>query len=325
MKKLSRICALALLIGTSVSAGAEQYAVEDLGPYRYPAAINDQGEVVGGDLGSIKAFYYSRRTGEVQIPPHFGHPYSVARSINNRGQVVGVSYDGTGAATRGFLWDARTGVHDIPWLSGFQRNDLFAINNAGTTVGYCAMTAGFPWTAYLINQDGATRTIPAMDGVDINEHGQVVGQTNGEAAIWDARNGVRPLGMMGVQSDAFGLNNRGQVVGIDYDGGKPTELSGFVWDKQSGMTAVGTRLDDLSTYLLDINDRGQAVGYETDFAGNSYALIWDRLHGIRSLDSLLVPSSGWYLTYAFDINERGQIVGFGMLNGQLHGFLATPR
>jgi len=302
------------------------YVVEDLGPSLWPFAINDRGEIAGWNEGGFNAFYYSKPTGAVQIAPHFGYAYGVAWNINNRGQVVGTSLESSGHDySRGFLWDIRTGMHDVPWLDGYQRNELFAINNAGTMIGVSRDFPGYPWTAYLIMQNGATSTIPTIFGQDINEQGQVAGSVINEAAVWDARNGISLLGTLGAQSYAHGLNNRGQVVGTSFDHSKPTEVSGFVWDKHTGMVRVGTPLDSFDTHLRDVNDRGEAVGYQTDGAKYGYAIIWDRLHGMRDMNALLFPFQGWHLFQAFDINERGQIVGIGYLNGEFHGFLATPR
>jgi hypothetical protein len=46
---------------------------------------------------------------------------------------------------------------------------------------------------------------------------------------------------------------------------------------------------------------------------------------MEDLNTLIPASSGWTLNSAADINLWGQIVGSGMLNGQAHGFLLTPR
>jgi hypothetical protein len=46
---------------------------------------------------------------------------------------------------------------------------------------------------------------------------------------------------------------------------------------------------------------------------------------MQDLNTLIRPNSGWVLTAATDINVWGQIVGSGMLNGQAHGFLLTPK
>ncbi|MCA1802733.1 MAG: DUF3466 family protein [Rhodothermaceae bacterium] len=59
--------------------------------------INDQGQVVGySDIGDNKhrAFYWDEKTGMVELPTYGGNSY--ARAINNKGQIVGYSYDDAG-------------------------------------------------------------------------------------------------------------------------------------------------------------------------------------------------------------------------------------
>jgi hypothetical protein len=46
--------------------------------------------------------------------------------------------------------------------------------------------------------------------------------------------------------------------------------------------------------------------------------------GMRSLDSLVDPSSGWALQEVTDINNSGQIVGWGLHDGLQHAYLMNP-
>jgi hypothetical protein len=44
------------------------------------------------------------------------------------------------------------------------------------------------------------------------------------------------------------------------------------------------------------------------------------------LNTLIIPEdSGWYLVCAQGVNDAGEITGFGMINGEVHAYLATPR
>jgi probable HAF family extracellular repeat protein len=59
--------------------------------------INDDGQVVGySDIGDNqhRAFYWDEETGMVELPTYGGNSY--ARAINNKGQIVGYSYDDAG-------------------------------------------------------------------------------------------------------------------------------------------------------------------------------------------------------------------------------------
>ena len=55
-----------------------------------------------------------------------------------------------------------------------------------------------------------------------------------------------------------------------------------------------------------------------------HAFIFDTEKGIRDLNNLLDPQTGWTLTFARDINNSGQIVGYGEVNGERRGFILTP-
>jgi hypothetical protein len=43
------------------------------------------------------------------------------------------------------------------------------------------------------------------------------------------------------------------------------------------------------------------------------------------LNTLIPKNSPWYLQNAESINDAGEIVGTGLINGEPHAFLATPR
>lgn len=98
------------------------------------------------------------------------------------------------------------------------------------------------------------------------------------------------------------LNNNGQVVGI-YDGNIP-----FIWNGSASveLSRLPFPYDNQSNAVLDINDRGQIVGYSQDTDESIVAVTW--VDGqIYPLDGL--PSGNEYVS-ANSINNNGQIVGF---------------
>jgi uncharacterized membrane protein len=116
----------------------------------------------------------------------------------------------------------------------------------------------------------------------------------------------------GLSSQAFAINDRGQVLGVDFG------LGGVIWDLVTGTKQVVPDPAGLS----GINNLGQIVGsLSRDKDG---AFIWDESLGKRFLSDLIPSGTGWELDYAFAINDAGDIVGYGDLNGQVRGFLMTP-
>jgi len=73
-----------------------------------------------------------------------------------------------------------------------------------------------------------------------------------------------------------------------------------------------------------INDSRQIAGFIIDQSGSSRAILWQD-HVWMDLNDLIPKHSGWTLQAAESINDAGQITGFGVINGEVHAFLATPR
>jgi hypothetical protein len=74
-----------------------------------------------------------------------------------------------------------------------------------------------------------------------------------------------------------------------------------------------------------INDRGEVVGFSIDGTTFAFtALIWKDKTPV-DLNKLIPANSGWYLQAALSINNAGEIVGYGLKNGIVRAFLATPR
>ena len=115
-----------------------------------------------------------------------------------------------------------------------------------------------------------------------------------------------------VLTAAFGVNDRGQIVGAFDD--TAGIRRGFLVD--DGIITEITRPDGAAAPALGINGRGQIVGGFVDAGGVTHGYLLDK----RVFTQIDFPSST--ATEAQGINNRGQIVGsFADANGAVHNFL----
>jgi probable HAF family extracellular repeat protein len=277
----------------------------------------------------------------------------IASDINDVGQVVGWSYPTGAWGANGFLWQngVKTNIASIcqPYPSPPR------INNAGQIIGNCS-------GAVLWN-NGTTTKLGIDIAYDINDAGKVVGMSKSHSVVWDSGK-ITDLGTLGIlPSNAQGINNRGQIVGVSRM--NTDEQHTFLWQngtmsnlgklffispsagirinnkKQIAGTGIGQRgfrallwqngsVTDLGTLggsqsqVYDINWAGTVVGSSYTSSNVSHAFVWYDGR-MRDLNSLVPPKSGWQLTQAYGINNKGQIVGYGKHNGQDRAFLLTPR
>lgn len=114
------------------------------------------------------------------------------------------------------------------------------------------------------------------DAFAINNRGQVVGEAGGHASLWqDGR--VTDLGTLSglAGSRALAINDRGEVVGISYSG-RQRQVG---WRAHPFVWRNGV-MSDLGTLggedgvANGINTKGQAVGKSYDLKSGFHAFIW---------------------------------------------------
>ena len=283
-----------------------------------------------------------------------GYGSGQAFGINDHGQVVGVEMPSGERGYYPFLWTMEGGIVELSTLGG---NQALAsrINNYGQIVGWSTIS-GYVWPdgshATIWTEDGEIKDLGVLSGDpqgnsmarDINDQGQVVGQTDIDprplftwhAFLWTAESGMVDLGTLGGDySEARAINELGQIVGrsatvdgeehaflitpIDMDGEGSLE---WYWDADDdGANDLMMDLDPLDgwSWAKDINELGQIVGGRTSEDGNIHAFLWTREEGMQDLGTL-----GGISSWAWAINDEGYIVGSSATAAEeQHAFLWT--
>jgi len=266
----------------------------------------------------------------VELPPagsvfNFG---SVARAINNNGQVVGYFTDGNDFAFgRGAeLWSSSGVRQDIVSSDpNFPSKSALGINDLGQVVGRTFGPSG-PATFLWSSQSGFQIFLDfnAVTMIGINNSGQVVGTYLGNserAFIWSSASGMQDLGILQQNvpfAQAFGVNNNGQVVGVSGISPDPQTVMyrAFLWS--GGIQDLGTLPGWSNSAAYGINGSGQVVGtsFNTGAPGSAafgddlfvgsisdgHAFLWSG--GMQDLGTL----PGQVQSAAYGINKNGQVV-----------------
>jgi probable HAF family extracellular repeat protein len=227
-----------------------------------------------------------------------GGTSSGGNSINNRTWVAGYSRLPDNQSRHAALWRHRS-LLDLGTLGGPNSSVTWNVKNTeGIIVGISQTAAPEPlgeaWSSAtfygppnnvgFINlgfvwEDGQMRGLPNFPGgnngfaTGANNLGQVVEGDIVHGFIWTKHHGIQPLlALQGrtpehVDSEAYGINAHGQVVGTSCDANF-VDCRAVIWDH----SAVPTDLNDLKTpgyparleSAKDINNKGEITGRAID-------------------------------------------------------------
>jgi probable HAF family extracellular repeat protein len=229
------------------------------------------------------------------LEPFPGGFSSYATGVNNQGQVVGWAENGVHDPTcntsfqilqfRAVIWQPNGTMQELPPLSGDSTSAAVAINDVGQVVGIsgdCGIAVGSVSARHAVLwQNGVPTDLGNIGGdswntpTAINNQGTIVGFANTapgvarsyEAFIWTKAGGMKSLGKFSdaLRSAAFGVNEKGQVVGLARGGG-PFGIRPVLWENNLMIDLNSLALPG-SPYLLlagDINQSGVIIGEALD-------------------------------------------------------------
>lgn len=243
--------------------------------------INESGQLLlDDDDGSIALWDDGQLT---RIPPPADASNGLhAFELSDAGHIVGYSSNAslpipgcTEYGHRPFIW--HQGTMTRPQVSGIAR----AVNRSGATVvslNLTGMLFCLPSYDALTWADGTSRDLGSIvQPIDINDRGQVVGNDERGAYLWDDGR-LTNLGSLGGggawATGPIALNERGQVLGLSRTADGVTH--GFVWTS-GHMLDLGPVGEGYPAYPQDINDQGQIIGYDVgdpSVPDDTTAVMW---------------------------------------------------
>ena len=353
---LGLIC---LLTGSNAANANNKYEVVDIPPpdgYTRSKChgINNNGQVAGRyynyttEAIDKQAFVWDCTNGMIPLPTLSGE--SSAWAINESGLVSGDSYNASGYQ-RAVRWDTTNAtIIDLGALTNpntqveGDSSSGYGINDAGHVVGLADIPNdsgsftpfhGFVYDGSIHDLGTLTTSWPEWANgysiaYSINNSEEIVGIAH------DTGWAFRPFiynestgGMQALLTDpayssgewyAVVINDTG-LIGGHVISATDQSLPYYWPDSTSPAAAITMPVDYPYGEIYSINESNQMVGIMWDPNETDHAFIFDSVDGIRDLNDLIDPESGWELNYARDINDKGHIVGFGSHTGEMHGFI----
>src|SRR5579863_5822457 len=292
---LAVAAATAAILDATASGASKPHAVS----YRFRTLDNHRdvtfNELLGiNDELVIAGYFGSGATGHpnegyLLFPPQYdqgdyrnldfpGSAQTQVTGLNDHGVYVGFGFGAGRHVT--FGWYAKNGVfHEVNFPTGNQADqlgELLGVNNDDVAVGFyidgSGNNHGFEYNIgthrFSIVTESGARSLVAAAG---NNRGDVVGfyytKPNSSHAVgfirYRDRTSVKLTAPGACSTDALGVNDKDEVVGVYTPCGRSTALDGFTWTPQAGFTTVNDPNGVGTTIIDGVNDAGDLVGYYT--------------------------------------------------------------
>jgi probable HAF family extracellular repeat protein len=295
--------------------------------------VSNDGSVVvgyGTTASGQQAFRWTQSTGMVALGSFTN---SSASKISPDGSTIVGSGD-----NKAFRWTQAGGIQIIPSLSGATSSDASGVSADGAIVAGTSGNQAYRWTAstgavglgYLSGKTMSRVLSESDDGSVVVGGSSLANYASEQAFRWTQSGGLQGLGFLP------GDSNNSWSDDISPDGSVIVGTSGavhaFRWTQSTGMVGLGDLPGMNVTHPLDVSNYGSTIvgASYNNSTYLCYAFIWDSVHGIRNLKSVLqsdygLTLSGWTLNAAYGISADGNvIVGQGTNpSGQTEAFRVT--
>jgi probable HAF family extracellular repeat protein len=349
----SRILALVLTLTfacqslLNAAQARSRFTVTDLGS-SVANGLNERGQVVGVSqffpFGRHAFIYTDGQMEDLGILRVIDSG-SYAQAINNHGQVAGTSWNPF--ETRAFLYsdglmqdlgilvgDPNQPFQGRPVLTSDATSYAMAINNRSQVVGYSSLTYYFPQQHAFLYSNGVMQDLGTLAGIygnfseatGINNRGEIVGVSDTVSGIRHAFfYQDRQMRDIGSLSGQFSQANAINDHGKIVGQFATTGIFPYhAFLYSGGHTQDLGTLGGACSVADSINNRGQIVGYSFTVGTTTEHAFLYDDGKMLDLNNLLDSATGWTLSNATGINDAGLICGNGTFNGQPHAFLLAP-
>ena len=349
---LRAVVAVALPAGgllASAAAATPTYTVKILGTLRtdgtgtsYAGGINDAGVVVGGasSASGTVVFRWRQGTGMTDrgllVPPYA----SYGLSINSADAMCGYGLTQSSGFAGPFRENPAGPLKPLPRFAGGGDGYAYRIAENGVSVGWSNAGSGCGYAAcpsnpgHAVAWDSAAVLTPLPDlggdfsaATDISPDGTKIcgyaangaAQTRAFRLVAGIATALPPLAGY-TDSDAWGINDAGQVVGSSILG---NDRRATLWNANAPID-LGATAGSIGSIAIQVNPSGTIAGYAI-LPGSTYrATTFAPFTPPADLNAALQTPSPYTLLYCNDVNASGQIVGQADSAGTQRGFVLTP-